>query len=763
MPATYGRGYTRIKVLGKGAFGEAVLVKNSGGKYVVLKQVQLAQLTRKEQKEAENEIAILKRLNHPNIVSYVESFVEARVLCIVMEYVDGGDLAQRLKSRNGVLMKEDEILHIFMQLCLAVKNLHDQHVLHRDLKTQNIFLSAHKTHPIVKLGDFGISTSLQNTMALARTMCGTPYYFSPELCQNRPYNNKSDVWSLGCVLYEMCSLRHAFDGSTMQSLMARIVKGQYKPLSKALSDPLHRVVDCMLIRDVRSRPSINRILSLEWMQGKVRSFVEAPLPVTSPERIRRQRPLPGKKPSGASLEKSQKANNDFIEMLQCKQDANKNRKLPQRRMTSPAGAPQTAPPTPPRKQSADDRLELLKQQAARHKAEADKRMNANIKREEAERRNVEARRQAEERIRQHQDFELLELKKARQREMQKMRDAKPKKHSGRDGWMKIDEHVSELKRQMDAEAPSKFAMMKGIPANPFMEARLAAQANRNRPCNPFRTQEERNAEEQRNANVMWQQYAGSPKAQNREREGGRIHKQEREAKTPPSEVLLVSPPRWVPHEEKKLDLDALLAPFSGPDTGGHEEPCDDAMKLWRQHESAISNGRKKDEEEERARALWEERKRAYEKKVSEEQAPVPPPGIPSPFNMSPRRVSEVEVQEALEDEDEDEDEELINKYSVAEFRAIQDNLRSAVLDKELDDCYFEEAPVDAPFLTPPDQDTTEALIREHLIAQIGEGAFAAAFRSLKVGDDAAAARVIEGNECLFPLFKQLLYCVNLKK
>jgi NIMA (never in mitosis gene a)-related kinase 1/4/5 len=103
---------------------------------------------------------------------------------------------------------------------LALEYVHGRKVLHRDLKTQNIFLTGNNT---VKLGDFGISKVLENTNRAAMTVVGTPYYMSPEVCQNSPYSYKSDVWALGCVLYELCTLKHAFSADNLLGLVYKIV------------------------------------------------------------------------------------------------------------------------------------------------------------------------------------------------------------------------------------------------------------------------------------------------------------------------------------------------------------------------------------------------------------------------------------------------------------------------------------------------------------------------------------------------------------
>jgi len=99
--------------------------------------------------------------------------------------------------------------------------IHHKRILHRDIKTSNIFLTSNGT---VKIGDFGISKVLENTLDQASTVVGTPYYMSPEVCENKPYTFKSDVWALGCVLYELCTLKHAFDANNLLGLIFKIMR-----------------------------------------------------------------------------------------------------------------------------------------------------------------------------------------------------------------------------------------------------------------------------------------------------------------------------------------------------------------------------------------------------------------------------------------------------------------------------------------------------------------------------------------------------------
>jgi NIMA (never in mitosis gene a)-related kinase len=149
---------------------------------------------------------------------------------------------------------------------LAIKHIHDRKILHRDLKTQNIFMT--QTNQI-KIGDFGIARVLQHTYDCAQTAIGTPYYLSPEICQEKPYNQKSDIWSLGCILYEMVTLRHAFDANSMKGLVLKILRGTYPAIPSNYSQDLKDLIADMLIKDPAKRPSMRKILEKEFLSRRI--------------------------------------------------------------------------------------------------------------------------------------------------------------------------------------------------------------------------------------------------------------------------------------------------------------------------------------------------------------------------------------------------------------------------------------------------------------------------------------------------------------
>ncbi|XP_076770289.1 serine/threonine-protein kinase Nek1 isoform X4 [Arvicanthis niloticus] len=267
--------YVRLQKIGEGSFGKAVLVKSTDdGRHYVIKEINISRMSDKERQESRREVAVLANMKHPNIVQYKESFEENGSLYIVMDYCEGGDLFKRINAQKGTLFQEDQILDWFVQICLALKHVHDRKILHRDIKSQNIFLTKDGT---VQLGDFGIARVLNSTVELARTCIGTPYYLSPEICENKPYNNKSDIWALGCVLYELCTLKHAFEAGNMKNLVLKIISGSFPPVSLHYSYDLRSLLSQLFKRNPRDRPSVNSILEKGFLAKRIEKFLSPQL------------------------------------------------------------------------------------------------------------------------------------------------------------------------------------------------------------------------------------------------------------------------------------------------------------------------------------------------------------------------------------------------------------------------------------------------------------------------------------------------------
>ncbi|XP_047409989.1 serine/threonine-protein kinase Nek5 isoform X2 [Sciurus carolinensis] len=264
--------FDMIKVIGEGAFGKAYLAtEKSDGKHCVIKEINFAKMSIQDKEASKKEVILLAKMKHPNIVTFFSSFQENSRLFIIMEYCDGGDLMKRIHRQRGVLFTENQILGWFVQISLGLKHIHDRKILHRDIKSQNIFLS--KNGMVAKLGDFGIARVLNNSMELARTCVGTPYYLSPEICQNKPYNNKTDIWSLGCVLYELCTLKHPFEGSNLHQLVLKICQAHFAPISPRFSHDLRSLIPQLFKVSPRDRPSINSILKRPFLETRIARYL----------------------------------------------------------------------------------------------------------------------------------------------------------------------------------------------------------------------------------------------------------------------------------------------------------------------------------------------------------------------------------------------------------------------------------------------------------------------------------------------------------
>ena len=274
--------YEIISNLGQGSFGSVYKVRRKSNNNLadnlvcVMKVIPMFQLDPDSQEDSLNEVKILSSLDNFYIVKYFDSFVEESKLYIIMEYCEKGDVSKLIKGRSS-LFKEIKIWEIFLQICLGLEYLHSKKILHRDIKTLNIFLYNEK---FIRIGDLGVARVLSSTTTFAHTVIGTPYYLSPELCEEKPYNVKSDVWALGCVLHELCSLKKPFDASNAGALILKILRSSYPPINSQFSAELKEIVKQCLLKDQRKRPDIPSILKRPGIKEKIISF-NLPIPETS--------------------------------------------------------------------------------------------------------------------------------------------------------------------------------------------------------------------------------------------------------------------------------------------------------------------------------------------------------------------------------------------------------------------------------------------------------------------------------------------------
>ena len=210
--------------LGKGSFGAVYKVlRKTDNKIYAMKIVNIPNLSQKEINNSLNEIRILASIHNPHVVSYHEAFYSenTKTLHLIMDYLDDSDLENKIISykKSNKQFLEKEIWKIFKQIVIGLKSLHDNKIIHRDLKSANIFLDK---NGICKIGDMNVSKVIKNSI-LNNTQTGTPYYASPEIWNDKPYNFKTDIWSLGCILYEICTLKPPFIGKNFEVIIKLLV------------------------------------------------------------------------------------------------------------------------------------------------------------------------------------------------------------------------------------------------------------------------------------------------------------------------------------------------------------------------------------------------------------------------------------------------------------------------------------------------------------------------------------------------------------
>ena len=265
-------GFNILSKIGEGSYSTVLKVQRiADGNIYALKRVKFYKLSEKERENALNEIRILASVKNKNVISDKEAFFDEKdsSLGVVMEYADNGDLFQLITERKKTknYFTEQEVWKVFIQLLNGLKALHDFKILHRDIKSANVFLFK---GGICKLGDLNVSKVARK--GLGYTQTGTPYYASPEVWEEKPYDSKSDVWSLGCVIYEMITLRPPFQAKSMEELYKKVMRGIYPKLSSKYSEDLSDVIKLMIQVEAGARPSCEELLKMPMITKRIEFF-----------------------------------------------------------------------------------------------------------------------------------------------------------------------------------------------------------------------------------------------------------------------------------------------------------------------------------------------------------------------------------------------------------------------------------------------------------------------------------------------------------
>ena len=261
-----------LEKLGEGSYSTVYKVKRKlDDQIYALKKVKLLNLNEKEKTNSLNEVRILASVKSNHVISYKEAFFDEKdsTLGIVMEYADNGDLYKKIVEykKKKIYFEEIDIWKIFIQLVKGLKALHDLQILHRDLKNANVFLFKNGH---AKLGDLNVSKVAKR--GLGYTQTGTPYYASPEIWKDLPYDNKSDIWSLGCVLYEMITLHPPFKAKNMDELYKKVLSGDIEKLPSKFSNDLYEVVLLLMKVNSNKRPNCGDILNNIYVKKRIEFF-----------------------------------------------------------------------------------------------------------------------------------------------------------------------------------------------------------------------------------------------------------------------------------------------------------------------------------------------------------------------------------------------------------------------------------------------------------------------------------------------------------
>ncbi|XP_022519858.2 MAP/microtubule affinity-regulating kinase 3 isoform X11 [Astyanax mexicanus] len=277
--------YRLLKTIGKGNFAKVKLARHIlTGREVAIKIIDKTQLNPTSLQKLFREVRIMKILNHPNIVKLFEVIETEKTLYLVMEYASGGEVFDYLVAHGR--MKEKEARAKFRQIVSAVQYCHQKHIVHRDLKAENLLLDADMN---IKIADFGFSNEFTLGNKLD-TFCGSPPYAAPELFQGKKYDGPEvDVWSLGVILYTLVSGSLPFDGQNLKELRERVLRGKYR-IPFYMSTDCENLLKRFLVLNPSKRGTLEQIMKDRWInagfeEDELKPFVEPELDISDQKRI----------------------------------------------------------------------------------------------------------------------------------------------------------------------------------------------------------------------------------------------------------------------------------------------------------------------------------------------------------------------------------------------------------------------------------------------------------------------------------------------
>jgi serine/threonine protein kinase len=270
-------------ILGAGAFSTVrIATHNTTKNKYAIKIVDKGKITKTDEVALKDEISVLKELEHPHIIKLYDVYNEAEYYFLVTELMNGGELFDRIASK--VSYNEDEARNVTRTLLKVLDFCHSKQVAHRDLKPQNLLLMSKVNDENIKVADFGFAKKLREDGHFV-TQCGTPEYVAPEILNGVPYDTKSDMWSMGCILYALLGGYVPFYGKNQRELFREIRGGKYEFHEEYwghVSQDAKDLVASLLETFPKKRFSAQEALESTWMKESSVKMKSRALDLTLP-------------------------------------------------------------------------------------------------------------------------------------------------------------------------------------------------------------------------------------------------------------------------------------------------------------------------------------------------------------------------------------------------------------------------------------------------------------------------------------------------